>query len=208
MRIGKWPCLVATFTLCVLLLQRCSRVEPSPADDPLKRRYEELHARTLAAAAAQHGQRASPWQHPSSAPAPPPGAPGGSWRLGTPRMERPSHWALSRRLTLQAANAWPDPTARAALTRGLRKGEHGALEPVRFASDGPLQCAAFLSASVALSRRRRVWPGKIWPARPHRLIGPWPVGAQGKSLTATEASAEAAGRSPSLRHPVLVLVPT
>ena len=58
MRIGKWPCLVATFTLCVLLLQRCSRVEPSPADDPLKRRYEELHARTLAAAAAQHGQSA------------------------------------------------------------------------------------------------------------------------------------------------------
>ena len=59
MRIGKWPCLVATFTLCVLLLQRCSRVEPSPSGDPLKRRYEELHARTLAAAAAQHGQRAS-----------------------------------------------------------------------------------------------------------------------------------------------------
>ena len=60
---------------------------------------------------------------------------------------RPSHWALSHRLTLQAANAWPDPAARAALTRGLRKGEHGALDPVRFASNGPLQCAAFLSAS-------------------------------------------------------------
>ena len=60
---------------------------------------------------------------------------------------RPSHWALSRRLTLQAANAWPDPAARAALMRGLVKGEHGALEPVRFASDGPLQCAVFLAAS-------------------------------------------------------------
>jgi len=58
MRMGKWPSFVAAFTLCVLLLQRCSRVEPSPADDPLKRRYEELHARTLAAAATQHGQSA------------------------------------------------------------------------------------------------------------------------------------------------------
>ena len=58
MRIGKWPCFVATFTLCVLLLQRCSRVEPPPADDvkPLERRYAELHARTLAAAARQHAE--------------------------------------------------------------------------------------------------------------------------------------------------------
>ena len=61
MRIGKWPCFVATFTLCVLLLQRCSRVEPSPADDvkPLERlvaRYAELHARTLAAAARPHAE--------------------------------------------------------------------------------------------------------------------------------------------------------
>ena len=52
MRIGKWPCLAATFALCVLLLQSCGRVEPSPDDVLLKRRYEELHARTLAAAAA------------------------------------------------------------------------------------------------------------------------------------------------------------
>ena len=151
MRIGKWPCFVATFTLCVLLLQRCSRVEPSPADDvePLERlvaRYAELHARTLAAAARQHAEmcrvrgataltdpsgllgpdapgfnhartqrphaggrsrsawsKCSPWQLLSSATVPRQEAPGGSWQLGTPRA-RPSHWALSRRVTLQAAS--------------------------------------------------------------------------------------------------------
>ena len=69
MRIGKWPCLATTFALCVLLLQRCGRVEPSPDDVLLKRRYEELHARTLAAAAAQHGSKYSPWQRASSPPA-------------------------------------------------------------------------------------------------------------------------------------------
>ena len=95
-RQAKWPCFLATFTLCALLLQRCSRVKPPPADEPLERRYAELHARTLAAA---------------------------------------------------TANAWPDPAARAALMRGLIKGDHGALEPVRFASNGPLQCAVFLAAS-------------------------------------------------------------
>ena len=57
MRIGKWPCLAATFALCVLLLQRCGRVEPSSDDVLLKRRYEELHARTLAAAATPHGSK-------------------------------------------------------------------------------------------------------------------------------------------------------
>ena len=35
-----------------------------------------------------------PWQRPSSAPAPPQGAPGGSGQLGTPR-KRPTHWAPS-----------------------------------------------------------------------------------------------------------------
>ena len=35
-----------------------------------------------------------PWQRPSSAPAPPRGAPSGSGQLGTPR-ERPAHWAPS-----------------------------------------------------------------------------------------------------------------
>ena len=55
--------------------------------------------------------------------------------------------ALSSRLTLQAANAWPDPAARAALARGLRRGDRGQLEPAYFGSDGPLQCAAFLTAS-------------------------------------------------------------
>ena len=34
-----------------------------------------------------------PWQRPSSAPAPPQGAPGGSGQLGTPR-KRPCYWAL------------------------------------------------------------------------------------------------------------------
>ena len=46
--------------------------------------------------AAQHGLRAAlavpPWQRPSSAPAPPQGAPGGSGQRGTPR-ERPAHRA-------------------------------------------------------------------------------------------------------------------
>ena len=46
--------------------------------------------------AEQHGQSAPPlgthWQCPSSAPAPPQGAPSGSGQLGTPRR-RPSHWA-------------------------------------------------------------------------------------------------------------------
>ena len=69
MRIGKWPCLAATFTLCMLLLQRCGRDEPSPDDVLLKRCYEELHARTLAAAAAQHVSKCSPWQRASSLPA-------------------------------------------------------------------------------------------------------------------------------------------
>ena len=38
----------------------------------------------------QHAQSAPPWQRPSSAPAPPQGAPGGSGQLGTPSV-RPSH---------------------------------------------------------------------------------------------------------------------
>ena len=38
--------------------------------------------------------RVLPWQRPSSAPAPPQGAPGGSGQLGTPR-KRPAHWAPS-----------------------------------------------------------------------------------------------------------------
>ena len=145
MRIGKWPCLAVTFALCVLLLQRCGRVEPSP-DVLLKRRYEELHARTLAAAAGQHGSKCPPWQRASSPPA----------------LLRARAWCLleawhslaslglgstSSRLTLQAANAWPDPEARAALARGLRRGDRGQLEPAYFGSDGPLQCAAFLTAS-------------------------------------------------------------
>ena len=75
---------------------------------------------------------------------PPRHALGGSGRLGTPRARR---LALSSRLTLQAANAWPDPAARAALARGLRRGDRGQLEPAYFGSDGPLQCAAFLTAS-------------------------------------------------------------
>eukprot|EP00964_Phaeocystis_antarctica_P116216 scaffold80182_cov60-Phaeocystis_antarctica.AAC.4 len=41
--------------------------------------------------------KVAPWQCPSSAPAPPQGAPGGSGQLGTPRAW-PSHWDLSHRL--------------------------------------------------------------------------------------------------------------
>ena len=73
-------------------------------------------------------------------------APGASWKLGTPWVS-PGLGATSSRLTLQAANAWPDPAARAALARGLRRGDRGQLEPAYFGSDGPLQCAAFLTAS-------------------------------------------------------------
>ena len=124
MRIGKWPCFVATFTLCVLLLQRCSRVEPPPADDvkPLERRYAELHARTLAAAARQHAEMcrvrgATALTDPSG-----PDAPASSARRHTCRHSCS---------TSQAANAWPDPAARTALMRGLVKREHGTLEPVQ-----------------------------------------------------------------------------
>ena len=41
-----------------------------------------------------HGSKLKvpPWQRPSSAPAPPQGASGGSWRLNTLR-EGPAHWA-------------------------------------------------------------------------------------------------------------------
>ena len=146
MRIGKWPCLAATFALCVLLLQRCGRVEPSPDEVLLTRRYEELHARTLAAAAAQHGSKCFPWQRASS---PPALLRARAWCLleAWHSLGEPGRLALSSRLTLQAANAWPDPAARAALARGLRRGDRGQLEPAYFGSDGPLQCAAFLTAS-------------------------------------------------------------
>ena len=46
---------------------------------------------------AHHGHKCPPWQRPSSAPAPPQGAPGGSGQLGTPTV-RPNYWAPSPRL--------------------------------------------------------------------------------------------------------------
>jgi len=48
----------------------------------------------------------------------------------------------ARTIAAAASGAWPDPEARSSLSRGLRPGPRGP-EPVRFETDGPLQCAAF-----------------------------------------------------------------
>ena len=48
--------------------------------------------------ACQHGQSAPLWQGPSSAPAPPQGAPGGPVQLSTPRVG-PGHWDPSHGLS-------------------------------------------------------------------------------------------------------------
>eukprot|EP00964_Phaeocystis_antarctica_P050645 scaffold29488_cov41-Phaeocystis_antarctica.AAC.2 len=55
-----------------------------------------------------------PWQRPSSAPAPPQGAPGGSRQRGTPRA-RPGHWAPSHCLGSPPRDQRPT-------LRGLRPG--------------------------------------------------------------------------------------
>ena len=57
----------------------------------------ELAERNAAACRATAWSKRPPWQCPSSAPAPPQGAPGGSGWRGTPRA-MPSHWAPCHRL--------------------------------------------------------------------------------------------------------------
>ena len=53
----------------------------------------------------------------------------------------------SRSIAAASEDVWPDAAARASLKRGLRIVSHGTFEPVRFATNGPLQCAAFLQCS-------------------------------------------------------------
>ena len=67
----------------------------------LKAEKDPVKKKALASAhVAQHAEKRNsrvkvpPWQRPSSAPAAPQGAPGGSRQLGTPK-KRPTHWAPS-----------------------------------------------------------------------------------------------------------------
>lgn len=54
----------------------------------------------------------------------------------------------AKTLAAALARRWPDASARSALARGLQTGPDGTLQPVRFARDGPLQCAAFLQCAA------------------------------------------------------------
>ena len=71
----------------------------------------------------QHAQSAPPWQRPSSAPAPPQGAPGGSGQLGTPRV-RPSHWAPSDCLGCSSEPPPKPPISPSAGALPRRVGQH------------------------------------------------------------------------------------
>ena len=66
----------------------------------------------------------------------------------TPTLSRLYAELQARTASAAAAGAWPEAGARSALRRGLRTGPDGMLSPVRFATDGPLQCAAFFQCTA------------------------------------------------------------
>ena len=76
-------------------------VDAAPEGEPALAAGDEFHEAVRAA-----WSKCPPWQCPSSAPAPPQGAPGGSWRLDTSRRERPGHCSPSHCLRYLS---WPPP---------------------------------------------------------------------------------------------------